>query len=272
MIQLLFSDVDRTLLTHDYRLLPQVVNALAKVREASIRLVLATARSPIAVRPYARTLKAADLCICFNGAWIGNLESGEVHINHHLGRKVAEGVMALASSLDLVPMWFVGSAVYVLQLNAIVERQVRITGEKVIVTGALDGLPGEPHKILCVGDSAEKQARFQEIIRNTAGKATAARSHHHLLEVGPLAASKASAAAWVASRLGIDTGMCAAMGDSDNDVEMLRWSGIPMTVGNAATDIQNLCRFVGRTCDEAGAADAALWLVRTLSRTVATEA
>lgn len=75
MPRLLVTDVDRTILTHDHMLPSRVKEQLARAKEAGVLLVLATARSPIGVRPYADQL-GPDWTICFNGGWTGDPKSG----------------------------------------------------------------------------------------------------------------------------------------------------------------------------------------------------
>jgi HAD superfamily hydrolase (TIGR01484 family) len=74
--QLLFTDVDRTLLTHEYRMHPRVVHTVSRALQANIQIVLATPRSLVEVKPCALQLGLTNLGICLSGSWIGNVETG----------------------------------------------------------------------------------------------------------------------------------------------------------------------------------------------------
>ena len=127
--RLLITDVDRTLLTHDYILPERVAAALAAARAGGMRLVLATARSPAGVRPYAEQLDAAGLAICFNGGWIGEVSSSTAWQERRIPREDALEVMEAAEQAGLRPMWFAGSAIHALSDDPLIAREAAVTRE-----------------------------------------------------------------------------------------------------------------------------------------------
>ncbi|MBX3567480.1 MAG: Cof-type HAD-IIB family hydrolase [Rhizobiaceae bacterium] len=260
--RLLVSDVDRTLLTHDYRLPQRVADALAAAREAGIQLVLATARSPRGVRPYAERLGVADLVICFNGGWSGNVSSGVQRSSQPIARGDALIAMAAAHDAGLRPMWFTSLGIHALGDDELVAREAAATGETLSVAETIDKLPGAPGKIMCVSADPSAQERFAALRSQLEDRLTVSASHPRLLEIGPLGVSKRGAAAAVAAGLGLDAQACAAAGDAENDLEMLAWAGTAVTVGNASAAVKQLARFVAPSCDEGGLADAVAWLMR----------
>jgi hydroxymethylpyrimidine pyrophosphatase-like HAD family hydrolase len=54
-----------------------------------------------------------------------------------------------------------------------------------------------------------------------------------MLEVLPLGASKGVGVKWLLDRLRIDPSVCMALGDGENDVQMLSMVGLGVAVGNA---------------------------------------
>src|SRR4051794_30920324 len=63
-------DVDRTVLTDDYRVLPEVRDAVARTRADTVLVALATARAPGAVRHVLAELGEVDAVVCCGGALI----------------------------------------------------------------------------------------------------------------------------------------------------------------------------------------------------------
>lgn len=49
--------------------------------------------------------------------------------------------------------------------------------------------------------------------------------------------------------------MC-AIGDSDNDAQMLRTVGMPVAMGNAEESVKQLARYITADCDHDGVAQA----------------
>jgi Cof subfamily protein (haloacid dehalogenase superfamily) len=258
--RLLITDVDRTLLTHDHVLPQRVVDALDAARARGMVVVLATARSPAGVRPYAERLGVGGLAICFNGGWIGDVSTGIAWRESRIPRGGALDVMHAAAESSLRPMWFTGAGIHALCGDPLITREADITGETVQVQDGIDGLPGEPAKIMCVAATPAERDGFEAMRHRFAGRLSVLRSHQRLLEIGPQGVTKRSAAEAVAARLGIDRADCAAAGDADNDLEMLAWARRAVTVANAVPAAKQLAGFVAPSCDSGGMADAIAWL------------
>jgi Cof subfamily protein (haloacid dehalogenase superfamily) len=258
--RLLITDVDRTLLTHDFTLLGRVVEALAAARAGGMTLVLATARSPEGVRPYCERLHAGGLAICFNGAWIGDVSQRLAWRDRRLPRHAALEVMDAAMRAGLRPMWFAGSAIYSLSEDPLIAREAAITGEPLEVANSLESLPDEPAKVMCIAATAAEREGFAQLRWRFTARLSVSNSHPRLLEIGPQGASKREAAEAVALQLGLDRHDCAAAGDAENDLEMLAWAGSAVTVANAIPEAKRLAAFVAPSCDEGGLADAVAWL------------
>ena len=260
--RLLISDVDRTMLTHDYILPERVAAALAAARAGGMRLVVATARSPAGVRPYAEQVGAGALAICFNGGWIGDVSSSTAWHEQRIPRQDALDAMEAAAQAGLRPMWFAGSAIHALSDDPLIAHEAAVTSEPVHVTDNLEDLPDEPGKIMCVAATAADREGFEALRVRFGERLSVSGSHPRLLEIGPLGVSKRFAAEIVASRLGFDRADCAAAGDAENDLEMLAWAGRAVTVANGVPEAKQLAAFIAPSCDAGGLADAVDWLMR----------
>lgn len=261
-ITLFVSDVDRTLLTHDYVLRDDVASALARLRAAGVQVVLATARSPEAVRPYAERLCATGLAVCFNGGWIGDLGTGEARVSTPIPRDEALAVMAAAQESGVVALWYGAGGISTIGEHPLAVREAKITGESLRVVSAIAGLPGEPGKIMCVRADPDDDTGFAAMRLRFSDRLAVAGSHPRLLEIGPQGVSKRAAVEWVARHLGADQASTAAAGDAENDLDMLHWAGTRLTVENAIDELKRNADFVAPSCDAGGLAVAVDWLMR----------
>jgi len=261
--RLIVSDVDRTLLTHDYVLPQRVADAVSAVKDEGTVVVLATARSPLGVKPFADRLGITDPVIAFNGGWIGNVATGSALSRQRISRADALHAMATAQAAGVRPMWFTGDAVFALTDDPLVAREAAVTREPLFVTETLEALPGEPGKIMCVADRASEREAFAALRETLGEQLSVSGSHPRLLEIGPPGISKKTAISSVAAQLGFAPDECAAAGDAENDLEMLAWAGTAMTVANAVPQVMQLAHFIGPSCDEGGLADAIAWLMRS---------
>lgn len=76
------------------------------------------------------------------------------------------------------------------------------------------------------------------------------------IEVNPAGVTKAAGLQLVCDRYGIEASQVVAMGDSMNDLSMLRWAGLGVAMGNAQPVVKEAANVVTDTCDDHGVAHA----------------
>jgi HAD superfamily hydrolase (TIGR01484 family) len=74
------------------------------------------------------------------------------------------------------------------------------------------------------------------------------------LDLAPVGVSKASGLEYVARELGIEAGDVLAIGDGRNDIEMLRWAGRGVAMGQAVEEVKEAADAVTGTVHDEGAA------------------
>ena len=77
-------------------------------------------------------------------------------------------------------------------------------------------------------------------------------SNDHDFELVASGVDKGKTLALLAMMYGVPLGACAAVGDSDNDLAMLRAVGTPIAMGNASDAIKAQADYVTDTNDEDG--------------------
>ena len=118
--------------------------------------------------------------------------------------------------------------------------------------------PGEICKInLPYFEEEAERAALRAHLEST-GRFSVASSMDRNLEIGSPVASKGSAIAALCGQLGIDIEQVMAIGDGDNDREMLSAVGLPVAMGNAQQQIKALAAYVTATNEQDGVAKAIL--------------
>lgn len=82
------------------------------------------------------------------------------------------------------------------------------------------------------------------------------RSQHYIVEALPKGTTKASGLKALAQQLGIDRSEIMALGDAANDLEMLKFAGHSVAMGNAAASVKAVCNYQTASNDQAGVAQA----------------
>jgi len=254
-IRLVAVDVDRTLLTDDYRLLAEVVEAVALARASGLRVVAATARSPDALRPIAAELGLTDPSVCFNGAWTGRLgKDGDQPIAQlPMNPEMAARLIADAEALELNPCWFGPTGSFAHADGPAVQRERRATGLGATIVSDKEAITTPIYKVLCLG-SPGREARLEALRTSYARQFEIARSDTHLLEATAPEVSKQAAVARLAAAMNLAATDTAAIGDSENDLALIAWAGLGISMGNGSAAVRRAAAWQTHSNAQAGAA------------------
>jgi Cof subfamily protein (haloacid dehalogenase superfamily) len=120
---------------------------------------------------------------------------------------------------------------------------------------SVDELVAEPVTRVIIRDPHSSEEEFVEL----AEKVGLAGTNYFIgwtawLDIAPDGVSKASALEQVAERLGVARSDVLAIGDGRNDLEMLRWAGRGVAMGQAPLEVQEAADDVTRTVHDDGVA------------------
>jgi 5-amino-6-(5-phospho-D-ribitylamino)uracil phosphatase len=253
-------DVDHTILDNARRIPPDVVAAIRRVRDAGAVLVLASGRSPAAMRTIVRELgSSGELAICYGGAWIGDIgiadgDSRPRFDQHRVSVPVALAAVAAARARGIDIGWYVDEIVYLGGPSRFFSRELALTGEEARYVD-LAGLPS-PHKLLAVRHRHQDVSCLNAMIAELAGRCEATFIFDWLVEFWPLGVSKATGLAEFCRAIGVGLDEVAAIGDSENDLEMIREVGLGIAMGNAIAAVKDAASWTTGSNDESGVATA----------------
>lgn len=225
--RLFATDVDGTLLTHDYRLLPAVNAAVHHARAYGIRIMLATARGPAGLDIVLQALGEVDFAICFGGALILERSEGAwrqaMPEQSVLSAADVAGVWDAAADLGVAVGAYTRSGVHIGVADAWFEAELAHTGEPVIGTPfiAID----EPvFKIMAIVDPA-RVSDLEQLRLALPKSLEGVYSHVNYLEINVRGVSKGEALSRFCSARNLDLATVVVTGDGDNDVSMFRAAG-----------------------------------------------
>ncbi|HYZ76123.1 MAG TPA: Cof-type HAD-IIB family hydrolase [Gaiellaceae bacterium] len=245
-------DLDGTLLRPDHSISERSRAALARARDAGIRVVLVTARGPRTVRVLAAEAGLDGSAICSNGAIALDLSSGQVVRTRTLAVEVAARlVRELRSRLP-------GILFAVESEEIALEPGFAAWGwEPPAGTRYADGLElvAEPVAKLIVRHEEHALEAVAEAARELAGdEAAVTIAGPWTVEIATAGVSKAAALAELCEELEIDQAAVVAFGDYPNDVPMLEWAGHAVAVANAHPDVLAVADEVTASNEEDGVA------------------
>ncbi|MCI8524601.1 MAG: HAD family phosphatase [Oscillospiraceae bacterium] len=247
-IRLVAVDLDGTLLRNDKSLSPAAVRAVAHAAERGLEIVIATGRSRREFDHILRRLPAVRYAVCCTGACVLDCKTGEELFSSPLPAALAAEVWRRLQPFDILFEVFQDGHVYVDQakmprLDAYMaaSRNPCLPGSR---TGQADfdawvRTQGRPVVKLHMffQDTAQRDAAW-DALRDL--DAFLCCSDPVDLEVMAQGVDKGSGLAQLAGRLGLTAHQVLAVGDSGNDLGMLRYAGVRAVMANGEAALLEL--------------------------------
>ncbi|GAX84048.1 hypothetical protein CEUSTIGMA_g11472.t1 [Chlamydomonas eustigma] len=257
-VKLIVSDVDGTLLNSRQQLTPAVEAAIKESAKTGVPLVVATgkARGPWTKEVFLR-LGLNTPGVFLQGLLVCDAE-GNLLYERTLEFEICIEAIKLADQRGITLTAYCGGRILAAVRDSHTDRLLFYKEPDVEAVGPLQEALRHVtvHKLIFMTDQSEidlLRPVAEEIFR---GRATLTTAIEGMLEVLPLGASKGSGVAWLLDHLGVDAHDIMAIGDGENDIEMLQMAGMSVAMGNASKRVQDAADVRVSSNDEDGVAEA----------------
>ncbi|MGG0451782.1 Cof-type HAD-IIB family hydrolase [Priestia megaterium] len=259
-LKAIFSDIDGTLLNSNHQITEETKKAILKVVNDNIPFVLVSARMPSGILHLQQTLSINSPIICYSGALIlgPDNDNGEKPIIDSISllqadvqeiyKTVNELYSPINFSLYSHNQWVVSDS-----QNEWVLQEKEITDASPIHRQLPSFIEEnhDIHKCLCMGEpqiidllEIELKAKFPGL--------TIYKSKDTYLEIMSGNASKSNAIKKLEKFYDITNQEVMALGDNFNDIDMLKYSGLGVAMGNAPDEVKIIADEVTLSNDEDG--------------------
>lgn len=266
MSALIVSDIDGTLIDSRERIPSAVKESLAAAQRAGVSFVVATGRPARWIHPIIDQLYTPPtLCVCANGAVIYDPACDRITRRREMAPDAMRTVVRVArealsdlggcgvgveragvSAHDMPGELFMVTPDFVHSWESIEHSTVE-----------LDRVLARPAVKLLLRNDALISEQMHRLVAPVVPADVAHVTYSMpdgLLEVMQPGVNKSSALDVVAQDLGVDPADAIAFGDMLNDLEMIRWAGTGVAMGNACDQLQRAADVVAPTNDQAGIA------------------
>jgi len=251
---LLVCDLDGTLIDHTLLLDPELVTAFRRATEAGLLISLATGRMPAATARYRDELMIRAPIIYYNGALVRDTLSGDDLLSVTLPRGVLRHAYDVFVHSPVHPLFYRDDQLYCLEQSLPVRAYCDEEGLRAeVIPDPSDFLSlGAFVKSLLIGHPEALPVVREELEGVVGEGAKLLRTRSNYLEVVPAAASKGSALARLAGYLDVPLERVIAIGDQENDVEMIRAAGMGVAMPHAPEFVRAAADRVAPTPDAGG--------------------
>jgi Cof subfamily protein (haloacid dehalogenase superfamily) len=251
------SDLDGTLLDSFSRVPERNKTVIAEALRRGIIFVVATGRMYHSARGFAEEIGAARFpLICYNGSKIAE-PNGEELIHLKLDMDVALGLLAFFRDRNMYVQSYIDDRLYIERDGA---EQYQYYNKYFGITGTAVGddlyTPARrPTKLLSKTEGIEDSRKLtKELSDMFPGRVYVTSSNEDFIEMMNPGANKAICINLLSESCGVPIENVMALGDGDNDAEMVGTAGLGIAVANARESVKKAARFVAPSNDECGVA------------------
>lgn len=267
MIKLIAIDMDGTLLNSQKQISVNTINALQQATNNNIKIVLCTGRSWTGVKPFYEQLKKAfsqdtiqeDFIIINNGC--ATLRGSDYNIitSHHLSSKNIQWLQTFVKNQEDIQYTLFDLEHYYC-LHSSPNQYVQFDASLVYTTPTvvhINDIIKKNRSIFQAMFLGEKQKldMFQEKYESILNKKfSVVRSQDYIFEIMPKNITKCFALKQLCSQLNISSREVMAIGDGNNDLEMLQYARIGVAMANATKLVKENTHYQTLSNDEDGVA------------------
>lgn len=258
-------DLDGTSMRGFGQMSPAVREAIEAALQAGIVVLPATGRQLTGVPEVFLSIPGVRYALTSNGAKIQEVPSGTVVYENCFDAEDAARLLQFFTGFDTLPGMYIDGRGYnetigeTLQ-QALPQDLLDYLARTRIVVPSLAAMLTPGTKVekftLQYSDMAERE-RMRQALQALPGICVTS-SVPWNLEINTATANKGAGLVALGERLGIQPGQIMAVGDSYNDIEMLRAVGYSVAMGNAEPEVKEIADAITLPCQEDGVA-AAIW-------------
>ncbi|MBV7296076.1 HAD family hydrolase [Corynebacterium sp. TAE3-ERU12] len=262
------TDIDGTLLDSRDRVRPRVRSVIARMIRSGVPLALATGRPARWMSPVLEQLPVAPMCVCSNGAVVYDASTDSVVSHTCLTPQVLHEVV-LRARAEMVRQGHpeVGIAVErpgvsgsdpIHELFVVTESYYHAWDSNEHGVSSEDDVLGEQATKLLLSHPGWTSAELYDVVAPAIPQELAHVTFSvpdGLLEVSAPGVTKCHGLVDLAEQVGAGPADVVCFGDMPNDIEMLRWAGLGVAMGNARPEVQASADEVTASNDEDGIAE-----------------
>lgn len=246
MITAVFLDLDGTLINMNNEISLKNINTIQYInKNYNIAFFLATGRPPQDIKKYYQDLKLYTPVIAMNGSYIIDFNKQKILKEESLPLFLVEQLREECLKYPISLIFYHGA-------NAITEKESLILKKKIeYSTHHLEIMSFKtmlahwkqnnirPHKIGVLAETEEILIEISYYLKKKFYKIlNIHRSQLNFIEVINYKTSKAKAMEFLCEQNSFNQEDILAIGDSDNDISMLKWAGIGIAMGNAKDTVK----------------------------------
>ena len=259
--KLICIDMDGTLLNDIKTISERNIKAIRLAYDKGVRIAVCTGRIFTSAESFSDLLGVKSPVIAANGAYIREKDRDEVIYNASIGVEKCKKLLSVFRKYDIYPHFYTNETIFTENVeysshfyeatNKTLRKDKQI---KVVLVEDWDGIfnkyEAEIFKAIGIDSDIEKIRKAKISIRDM-NEFEVVSSHFDNFEVTGKGVSKGNAVKVLADYYGIDSKQVICIGDSENDLSMIKYAGLGIAMGNADENVKEAAEYItdNNNCD-----------------------
>ncbi len=254
MIKLVATDIDGTILNENGDCSNGVRNCITNMQEKGIKVVIVTGRMYAGAKQVAEKLNLKDAIVSYQGGLIKkNCVSNETLYETCIPLEDAKLVLDWAKQNNIHINLYVNDVLYVENNNEIIQRYAKRQNLEYKVCNFNDLELENINKILAINyNDADIVTSWVNECQKTFPHLYIIKSTPYFCEFSTKKATKACAVQFLKGYYNINDNEVLAIGDQDNDIELLKAGGISIAMGNGTEKLKKYADYITDTVENDG--------------------
>ncbi len=255
--RLLACDIDDTLVRFPNPPSPRVQRAIRAARDAGVTVVLISGRAFPRARPLAELLELDTPIVCNHGGSIRDATSGQTLLRRTMPRELVTEIVSWLQRWTVHMFLFDNDHIYRDGTADEIVPDFHIYTEDARSTFARDLRPLVPEHteiVLCTSPDSEYLGRIFAAARKRFKGVRVLFTHPFGVDILPQEATKSRALTWLTQYLNIPREEVVAVGNGENDIDMLSWAGLGVAMGDGTPGAKAAADVVAPPFDRDGLA------------------
>lgn len=260
--KLICIDMDGTLLSDDHSVCERNLKAIKAATKKNVKIAITTGRIFASAKHYSDIIGVKTPVICSNGAYIRERELDKVIARFPLGKESAEKVVKITNKYDIITNFNTHYSVisnkelpsnhtYRL-MNANLPNELKI---KLLcyedLNEAIERYHEDILKCICIDNDIEKIIAIKEELLKIPDIEVVS-SNFNNFEIMSKGTSKGKAVDTLAKLYNIKREEVICIGDSENDLSMIKYAGLGVVMGNAEEYMKKEADYITLSNNEGG--------------------
>jgi Cof subfamily protein (haloacid dehalogenase superfamily) len=256
LYKLVALDMDGTMLNENRKLNYRVKDAIRKVREMGVNVILVSGRGYTAIKKFVDELELDEIVVSLNGAAATDCSGEKLIFSENIDKNICKKMILLCEEMEIPTMLFTGNDVFVESINKGTEFFMNHDQAKVKPVGKLSKFfDGQPvGKLLMTEDNQRLVTLRDKSLKVFDDKLTVTFSLPYYLEAYSPNINKGIILEKIGLYYGIKKEEMIAMGDGENDIPMIEYAGMGIAMGNAVQALKDKANYITLTNIEDGVA------------------